>query len=67
MKKIDTTKIRGKWQESKEETYNIVGSDIPHKQMSFSGGDDTIQSIEMVAEKVNEIIEWINSKKDQLL
>ena len=55
MEKIDTNKIRGQWTETDE-----LGRPI-------AGGNDTIQSIEMVAEKVNEIIDWIESKKDQLL
>jgi len=67
MEKIDIGKIRGHWQESKDVTYNIVGSDIPHTQKEFSGGDDTIESIRIVAEKVNEIVSWINDHKDQLL
>ena len=56
MEKIDIDKIRGKWVEYGEDGSGAV-----------AGGDDTIESIQMVAEKVNEIVEWINSKKDQLL
>lgn len=57
MKPIDIDKIRGRWQDS-----NMMDG-----LMLSSGGDDTIESIKMVAEKVNEIVEWIESKKDQLL
>lgn len=52
---IDTNKIRGRWQE------------LDEKHVAVAGGDDTIKSIKLVADKVNEIVEWINSKKDQLL
>ncbi len=41
MEKIDISKIRGKWQ----------------SWDGKSGGDDTIESIKIVAEKVNELIE----------
>ena len=61
MKKIDIEKIRGSWEESKEREYNIVDSNIPHKQMEFLRGDDTIKSIKMVAEKVNELIDALSN------
>lgn len=47
MKKIDISKIRGKWE-------SWGGDNKP-----TSGGDDTIQSIQMVAETVNEIIDTL--------
>lgn len=50
MKKIDISKIRGNWQE-----IGIDGKPI-------AGGNDTIVSIKLVAEKLNEIIDWINRK-----
>ena len=51
MEKIDITKIRGHWQ--KDEAWNDTYRPV-------AGGDDTIKSIQMVAEKMNEIVEWIN-------
>ena len=48
MEQIDINKIKGIWYESGENGF-------------FSGGDDTINSIKLVAEKVNEIIEALNS------
>jgi len=47
MEKIDINKIRGKWQEWGD---NGMGA----------GGDDTIESIQMVAEKVNELIDILS-------
>lgn len=55
MEKIDLNKIRGQY------------IDLDENGKACAGGNDTIPSIEMVAEKVNEIIDWIESKKDQLL
>lgn len=49
IEKIDTTKIRGIWQES---------TGFPHTRVS--GGDDTIKSIQLCADKINEIIQTIN-------
>ena len=46
MEKIDTSEIRGKW-----ETISDKG---------ICAGDDTITSIHLVADKVNEIIEYLN-------
>ena len=51
MEKIDIGKIRGRW-EARDVMNRLRG-----------GGDDTIESIEsirLVAEKVNEIVKWIN-------
>ena len=71
MEKIDLDKIRTRWQEEKEVEMILVDAEGKeygkHKQMDFSGGDDTESSLKLIAEKVNEIVEWINSKKDQLL
>lgn len=47
MKKIDINNIRGKWFET-----SMDGK-------TASGGDDTIDSIKMVAEKVNEMIDTL--------
>lgn len=58
MDNIDISKIRGHWQETEFKDGILIGT---------SGGDDTIKSIKMVAEKINEIIDWIESKKAQLL
>lgn len=46
IEKIDIYKIRGEWKDN----YNGY----------ISGGDDTILSIVMVAEKLNEVIEKFN-------
>lgn len=46
MKEIDFENIRGRWEED--------------DGFLVSAGDDTIESIKMVAEKVNEIIEYLN-------
>ena len=46
--KIDINKIRGQWEEIDKNGFK-------------SGGNDTIESIKMVAEKVNEIIDSINN------
>ena len=54
IEKIDLNKIRGRWAEYLDEkggSYN-------------SGGDDTIASIKLVAEKVNEIIDLL-TKEDK--
>lgn len=51
VEKIDVTAIRGH--------YMIV-----ENQQVKSGGDDTIESIRLVAEKLNEIIDFINSKEN---
>lgn len=48
MDKIDLTKIRAEWQ--------TLSTDIN----TISGGDDTLKSIRMVAEKINEIIDFLN-------
>ena len=42
--KIDLSKIRGRWQ-----TYD-----------GTAGNDDTIESIKLVAEKMNELIDYLN-------
>lgn len=47
MEKIDINKIRGNWVELSVD--------------NMSGGDDTVESIQMVAEKVNEIIDKLNN------
>lgn len=47
IKPIDISKIRGEWQE-----YTVTSDGVSH----VSGGNDTIESIKMVAEKVNEIL-----------
>ena len=71
MEKIDLNKIRGAWQESKERIVGLVdGNGVEYakgKTYDFTGGDDTIESIKIVAKKINEVIDWIESKKDQLL
>lgn len=51
--KIDINKIKGRWQVIEYIDRN------PNRPIS-SGGDDTVESIRMVAEKVNEIVEKIN-------
>lgn len=50
MKKLDIYKIRGNYLEQEV---------IDGKTIAMSGGDDTIESIKMVAEKVNEIIDFL--------
>lgn len=50
MEKIDIEKIRGEWIE-----YGEKGA--------VAGGDDTIESIQMVANKVNEIIDFLTDNK----
>jgi len=52
MEKIDLSKIRGKWIEM--DTLST---------MATSGGDYTIESIKLVAEKVNEIIDLLTDTK----
>lgn len=47
MEKIDLSKIRGKW----------VEMEMVMPYTARAGGDDTVESIKMVAEKVNEIID----------
>ena len=51
IKKIDTYKIRGAYQEIQ---YTEQGSNV-------SGGDDTIDSIRYVADVVNEVIDVLNT------
>lgn len=64
MEKIDISKIRGHWQEQIEREVGLVDNNgIEYgkgKTFDCAGGDDTIKSIKIVAEKVNEIIEKIN-------
>lgn len=48
MKKINMNDIRGRWEE-----YGDHG-------MAVAGGDDTVKSIRMVAEKVNELIDLLS-------
>lgn len=55
MEKIDISKIRGKWDENKL----IDGN--PNR-IALAGGDDTIESIRMVAEKLNEVIDKITKE-----
>lgn len=50
MEKLDTSTIRGEWLNYGDHA---------------GRGDDTIKSIRMVADKVNEIIEYINEKEDE--
>ncbi len=52
MEKIDINQIRGKWSEC-----SIDGK-------IASGGDDTLKSIQMVAEKVNELIDIVSPISD---
>ena len=54
MTQIDIDKIRGEWQ-------------FNDNNGTMAGGNDTIQSIKMVAEKVNEIINEIKFKKSHLI
>ena len=49
MEKINLNKIRGRWQGLNENG-------------NTAGGDDTVKSIKLVAEKVNEIIDSLNKK-----
>ncbi len=47
--KIDLSKIRGRWHELRDDGFT-------------SGGDDTVESIKLVAEKVNEIIDLLSEE-----
>ena len=51
MEKIDIDKIRGEW---------IEYSNPEYPNIATGGGNDTIESIKMVAEKINEVIDEIN-------
>lgn len=51
IEKINMYKIRGVWQEIERDGF-------------VSGGDDTLISIVMVAEKLNEVIEKLNQSKE---
>ena len=53
MEKIDISKIRGQWMSS--ETLPNGGYVVA------SGGDDTTESLQTIAAKVNEIIDHINA------
>ena len=55
MEKININKIRGEWIESKPKNGGFI---------ALAGGNDTIKSIQMVAEKVNEIIDYLSSKNN---
>lgn len=52
MNKIDLNKIRGRYNETIDHGNGVFGT---------AGGDDTIESIKMVAEKVNELIDFLNT------
>ncbi len=56
IEKIDLNKIRGRWTEYSDEKGGAYNS----------GGDDTIASIKLVAEKINEIIDLLptNNKEE---
>lgn len=56
MNKIDLDKIRGEWIEYSDRNSRDGG------QGHVAGGNDTIKSIKMVAEKVNEIVDLLNQK-----
>lgn len=56
IEKIDISKIRGRYQDSEI---------IDGKLVSVSGGDDTIPSIILVAEKLNEIIELLSTQPQE--
>lgn len=55
IEKIDTSKIRGRYQDS----------EIIDGKVVLSGGDDTIPSIIRVAEKLNEIIDLLSTQPSQ--
>jgi 6-phosphofructokinase len=48
LQEIDLSKIRGHWQEATLDGYIVAG------------GDDTVASMQLIAEKVNQIIRMIN-------
>lgn len=51
MEKIDINKIRGEWQE--------WGNDVGNGMRPVAGGNDTVESMRTIADKVNEIIDFI--------
>lgn len=51
MEKIDISKIRGQWRETSRDGKTVAG------------GNDTIESMRRIGEKVNEIIEEIETIK----
>lgn len=53
IEKIDVKKIRGKWSYTHSTNESIISD----------SGDDTISSIKIVANKINEIIDVLNEKK----
>ncbi len=70
MEKIDISKIRGEWYEeapmgteNSYPVYNEQGTGGVHWEI---GHDDTIESIKLVAEKVNEVIDYLNLGKTGL-
>lgn len=57
MKEIDLNKIRGKWEERKKcDRCKTNEKFTCSNDIVEGGGDDTIASIKMIAEKVNELI-----------
>lgn len=56
MNEINLSKIRGKWEERKKCDYCKTNERFACSNDIVAGGDDTIESIKMVAEKVNELI-----------
>ncbi len=59
IEKIDINKIRGRWSES-HEVKNGNGSGSTFIQ---SGGDDTIKSMQLLGQKINEIIDSLTNNK----
>lgn len=60
MEEIDLSEIRGHWQESE---WVDIGNG--HRGIrNIAGGDNTVESIKMVAEKVNEIIRFLQEQKN---
>lgn len=56
MERIDITKIRGKFS----------NWDSWPDGSGAEGGDDTEASLKTIAEKINEIVDWINQNKETI-
>lgn len=54
IEKIDVDKIRGEWQ--------YWGNDTGNGARPIAGGNDTVESMKTIAEKLNEVVDYLNNK-----
>lgn len=62
MRKIDVSKIRGKWQPD-----GVEFTEEGYLKVSGGAGDETEQSLKLLAEKLNEMVDWANNLDSYLI